>query len=210
MDTLLDHQFARLLSEIQIGSKNPLWDRDKVWKLIWDFLGTGKSKVWGSIGVYPQKTPNFGDGDGVITLKMFLDTLGTGKSQMIIRGQSWRSKEIADSAWFETDTPKPGPYQKILFYLRLWPLIFLQPSDQNQCLVPHLKDLIEICLEPKAQGHGMNFKVCNLKSRQPHLCSTYLVSVASQLHTIVTFGSVEILLCFFSLGLLLKRCYAVI
>ena len=74
-----------------------------------------------------------------------------------------------------------------LFHFFLPRLYFFRPPnltsdifaalDQNQCLVPHLKDLIEICLEPKAQGHGMNFKVCNLKSRQPHLCSTYLVSL---------------------------------
>ena len=34
----------------------------------------------------------------------------------------------------------------------------LQPLDQNQCLVPHLKNLHYICFEPEAQGHGMTFK----------------------------------------------------
>ena len=35
--------------------------------------------------------------------------------------------------------------------------------DQNECLVPHLKDLSRICLEPEVQGHGsfydMNFAI---------------------------------------------------
>ena len=30
----------------------------------------------------------------------------------------------------------------IFFQLQLWPLIFLQPLEQNQCLVPSMKDLI--------------------------------------------------------------------
>ena len=40
--------------------------------------------------------------------------------------------------------------EDIFFNLQLWPLISLQPLDQNQCLVPHLKDLLRICLEKKA------------------------------------------------------------
>ena len=61
----------------------------------------------------------------------------------------------------------------------------LQPLDQNQCLVPQLKDLLHICLELETQGHGMIFRVCNLGSKQPHLYNTDIVSVASQLHTTV-------------------------
>ena len=36
--------------------------------------------------------------------------------------------------------------------------MFLQPLDQKQCLVPHLKDLIHICLEPEAQERGVTFR----------------------------------------------------
>ena len=32
------------------------------------------------------------------------------------------------------------------------PLMSLQPLDQNQYIVPNLKDLFHICLETKAQG----------------------------------------------------------
>ena len=32
-----------------------------------------------------------------------------------------------------------------------------QPLHQNECLVPHLKDLFHICLEPEVQGHGTTF-----------------------------------------------------
>ena len=83
----------------------------------------------------------------------------------IIKGQSWRSIK---------NLPVQG-----------WPQIFLQPLDLQECTVPHLKDLIHICLELEAQGHGVTFKVYNLGSQQPHLHSAYVVSVASQLHTTV-------------------------
>ena len=42
-----------------------------------------KPKVWGFFGENPQKIPNFGDGDGVTTLRIFGDTLGTGKPQTL-------------------------------------------------------------------------------------------------------------------------------
>ena len=32
------------------------------------------------------------------------------------------------------------------------------PLDQNELLVPHLKDPIHICLEPEAQERGMTFR----------------------------------------------------
>ena len=48
-------------------------------------------------------------------------------------------------------------------------MISLQSPDQNQCLVPHLKDLFHICLETKVQGFWMTFKVCNLDSSYPYL-----------------------------------------
>ena len=83
-----------------------------------------------------------------------------------IRGQSWRSKKI--SARAPDSRPRhPGPAVSadIFFDLQLWPLISLQPLDQNQCLVPHMKDLLRICLEIKGQSFWMTFKVCNLGSK---------------------------------------------
>ena len=47
---------------------------------------------------------------------------------------------------------EPGRSADIIFDLQLWPLISLQPLDQNPCFVPHLKDLLRICLEIEAQG----------------------------------------------------------
>ena len=74
-----------------------------------------------------------------------------------------------------------------------WPLIFLEPLDQNQCLVPHLKDLSHICLEPEVQGHDLTFRVCNLGSKQPHLyIALYVVSIASQLHTTVAIWDLKV------------------
>ena len=43
--------------------------------------------------------------------------------------------------------------------LQLWSLIFLQPLDLQECTVPHLKDLINICLKKECQGHGMTFNM---------------------------------------------------
>ena len=50
-----------------------------------------------------------------------------------IRGQSWRLKKIS-----------------------------FQLLYQNQCLVPHVKDLLHICLETKAQGFWVTSRVFNL------------------------------------------------
>ena len=36
--------------------------------------------------------------------------------------------------------------------------------DQNQYLVPNLKDMMYVCLYLKVHGHGMTFKVHNLGS----------------------------------------------
>ena len=83
-----------------------------------------------------------------------------------IRGQSWRSKKISARAP-DSRPMHPGPAVSadIFFDLQLWPLISLQPLDQNQCLVPHMKDLLRICLEIKGQSFWMNFKVCNYGSK---------------------------------------------
>ena len=47
-------------------------------KKIGDFLGTGMTSILGIFGVYPQKNPIFGDGDGDRATKRFGDGLGTG------------------------------------------------------------------------------------------------------------------------------------
>ena len=48
---------------------------------------------------------------------------------------------------------------------QFWAPTVLMPMDQNEHLVPHLKDLFHICLELENQGHRMNFRVCNLGSK---------------------------------------------
>ena len=79
------------------------------------------------------------------------------------RGQSWSSEKISANS---ADTGHMGSNQAdIPFNLQLWPLISLQPLDQNQCLVLYLKDLLHICLETKAQGFWVTFKVSNLGSK---------------------------------------------
>ena len=54
--------------------------KPRILGMLW---GRGQPKFWGFIEVHPRKTPNFGDGDGVTTLKMFGDTLGTGEPQIL-------------------------------------------------------------------------------------------------------------------------------
>ena len=43
--------------------------------------------------------------------------------------------------------------------------------DQKKCLVPHLKDLLHIYLEPGAQGDGMLFKSIYIISKYPQIIS---------------------------------------
>ena len=50
-----------------------------------------------------------------------------------------------------------------------WPLTFLQPLDLQGCIVPHLKDLICICVELEAQGYGMTFNRFYAGSKYPYL-----------------------------------------
>ena len=45
----------------------------------------------------------------------------------------------------------------------------MQPLDQNQCLVLHLKDPIHIYLEPEVQRHGMIIRHTFMKSKYPYL-----------------------------------------
>ena len=86
------------------------------------------------------------------------------------RGQRWSSEKIsADRPGWEAQGFEPGQSADIFSKLQLWPLVFLQPLDQNQSLVLHLKDLFHICLETKVQGFWMNFNVCNHGSKYFYL-----------------------------------------
>ena len=70
-----------------------------------------------------------------------------------IRGQSWRSKKIsADSADPGCIGSNRAESADIFFYLQLWPLMSLQPLDQNQCLVLHLKDYFISVWRPKTKA----------------------------------------------------------
>ena len=51
------------------------------------------------------------------------------------------------------------------------PLIIFQPLDLQECTVPHLKDLINTCLENESQGHGMTFNMIYDRSKYPHFIS---------------------------------------
>ena len=57
--------------------------RIKLFKTLGTFWGRGRLKFWGFIGVYPPKTPSFGDRDGVSSLEIFGDGLGTAKPQIL-------------------------------------------------------------------------------------------------------------------------------
>ena len=59
-------------------------------------------------------------------------------------------QKIAESSRLETDAVGVGCTGRFFIILLLRPLIILQPLDLQECTVPHLKDLIHICLEPEA------------------------------------------------------------
>ena len=94
-------------------------------------------------------------------------------------------KNICRSAWFEPMCPGSAELVDIFSELQLWSLVSLLPLDQNQFLVPHLKDLFHICLETKAQGFWMTFKLCNLGSKWPHLHRAYVLRVSNNLGSTV-------------------------
>ena len=79
-------------------------------------------------------------------------------------------------ARFEPMHPGSAELADIFSELQIWPLVSLQPLDQNQCLVLHLKDLFHICLEPKAQAFWMTFNLCNCGSKYPYFNRAYVVS----------------------------------
>ena len=53
-------------------------------------------------------------------------------------------------------------YMKCFYWPQLWPLVSLRFSNQKQSLVPHMKDLLHIYLEPKGQGFWITFKAFHL------------------------------------------------
>ena len=55
------------------------------------------------------------------------------------------------------------------FDCQLCKLVILQPIDLQEHKVPHLKDLIHICLEPEAQGSSMTFNVISSRSKYPQI-----------------------------------------
>ena len=64
-----------------------------------------------------------------------------------------------------------GQFGNFLCNLQLRPQIFLQPLDLKECTVPHLKDLIHICLEPEVQGCDMTFNRFFVGSIYPYFIS---------------------------------------
>ena len=88
-----------------------------------------------------------------------------------IKGQSWRSIRNCYSARFEIDAPSVRLLRQIFSDLQLWPLIFLQPLNLQECTVSHLKDLIPIYLENESQGHSMTFNMGYLCSKYPYFIS---------------------------------------
>ena len=91
----------------------------------------------------------------------------------------WVRKNICQLGQPRAHGFEPGQSADIFLELQLWPVISLQPLDQNQCLVPHFKDLSHICLEIKAQGFWMTFNTSNLGSKEPYFNRAYVVRVCT-------------------------------
>ena len=60
-------------------------------------------------------------------------------------------------------------YEIRVVWAKIW--YFLQPYDLQECTVPHLKDLIHICLEIESQGHGIIFNMIYVCSKYPYFIS---------------------------------------
>ena len=54
---------------------------------------------------------------------------------------------------------------------KLWAPTAPLPHDQNELLVPHLKDLVHIYVEPEYQRHGMAFRAIFIRSKYPQIIS---------------------------------------
>ena len=79
-----------------------------------------------------------------------------------------KSADLARPGCIGFETGRVGNF---LCDLQLSPQIFLQPLDLQECTVPHLKDLINICLELEAQGCGMTLKRFYVGSKYPYFIS---------------------------------------
>ena len=76
---------------------------------------------------------------------------------------SWRlKKKIADLARIDTNAPMPEQNWQFYFWPTTLTSDILQPPDQSECSVSHLKDIKHICLKTEAQGHDIYLKVCNI------------------------------------------------
>ena len=80
-------------------------------------------------------------------------------------------KKICQLGQLKPYAPGAGWTGRFFINLQLWPLIFLQPLDLQECTVPHFKDLIYIWLEPEAQGCGMTFNMFYVGSKYPYFIS---------------------------------------
>ena len=80
-------------------------------------------------------------------------------------------RNICQSTWFEPMPPGSAELADIFSELQLWPLVSLQPLNQNQCLVPHLTYLFHI--SPRLLN---DFKEFNLGSKYPCFNRAYVVS----------------------------------
>ena len=98
-------------------------------------------------------------------------------------------KNICWSARLEPMRPGLAELADVFFKLQLWPTISLQPLNQIQYSVPHLKDLFHIHLETKVQGCWMTFKVFNLCSNWLHLHRIYVLRICNNLGSTVSSGS---------------------
>ena len=61
--------------------------------------------------------------------------------------------------------------------LIIWPLVFLQPLNLQECTIFHLKDLIHICLALEVQGYGMTFNMCYVSSKYTEASFFFAVNV---------------------------------
>ena len=138
---------------------------------LWCNLGV----IWANTKHLKSRTMALGSGSSQIggrSLKLGTKHSFWSRDCKNIRGQSWRSKENLPvqpdpgCGGFES-----GRVGNFFLDLQLWPLIFLQPLDLQECTVSHLKDLINIYLENESQGHGMTFNIIYHCSKYPYFIS---------------------------------------
>ena len=83
---------------------------------------------------------------------------------------SWKCLRLLDTihSWlqFQNFASQTSSHSKIC-------VIIIENREFNlqEHTVPHLKDLIHICLENESQGHGMTFNMIYDRSKYPHFIS---------------------------------------